>query len=184
VSDLAVGPDPSVTATYSGARHYAPSTSTPAVVAVTTAPTTTSLTASASPVTVGTAVSVHATVVSSTSGVPQGLVTVTDGTTVLGTLTLATGSGSLTLSSLPIGTHHLVATYHGSTDYAASTSAVVTVVMTAVPPPPAVLAPVAKILALTGLNIQGLVACGVGLLVLGLLAALATRRRATHRASQ
>jgi hypothetical protein len=61
------------------------------------------------------------------SGEPTGTVTFTEGSTVLGTATLATVGGrqqaSLTLSGLAAGAHDVVAAYSGSAQFVASTSA-------------------------------------------------------------
>jgi Bacterial Ig-like domain (group 3) len=57
-------------------------------------------------------------------GVPAGTVTVAAGSTTICVITLKAGKGSCTLtaSKLKAGTYHLVATYHGGTDFKGSSS--------------------------------------------------------------
>jgi len=64
--------------------------------------------------------------VSSTAGVPTGTVSFPDGTTVLGTSTIAGGVATLTTSTLAVGSHSITAVYSGDTNFAALTSAVLT----------------------------------------------------------
>lgn len=82
---------------------------------LTSVATTTSLVSSASPSVFGQGVTFTATV-SGISGtaVPQGFVTFTDGGTTLGVVTVGTnGTATLSLGSLAVGPHALVATYSG-----------------------------------------------------------------------
>src|SRR5207245_1231245 len=72
------------------------------------AATSTSLTSTPNPSTVGQAVTLSSTVTSG-AGVPTGTVTFRDGATVLGTVTLVNGSASLSISTLAAGTHPLPA---------------------------------------------------------------------------
>src|SRR5438093_3276042 len=98
------------------------------------ASTTTTLTSSPNPSTVGQAVTLTATVrpVAPATGVPTGSVTFSDGATVIGTATLdAAGSASIVISTLAAGSHSLTAAYGGSLDFQISTSAVVTQVVNA-----------------------------------------------------
>jgi hypothetical protein len=64
---------------------------------------------------------------SGSSGAPTGVVTFTEGTTVLGSATLATVDGqqvaSVTVSGLGTGTHTVRAAYSGDATFSASTSA-------------------------------------------------------------
>ena len=104
--------------------------------------TTTSLTSTPNPSTVGQAVTLRATVspVAPATGVPDGTVTFRDGAATLATATLVNGSASFVTSALATGSHSLTAVYSGSLDFAASTSAAVTQVVNAAPapaPPPA-----------------------------------------------
>jgi hypothetical protein len=70
------------------------------------------LTASGNPVLVSTAVTLTATY-SSSAGAPTGSVTFSDGTTVLGSGTLASGVATYSTSSLIAGTHTITASYSG-----------------------------------------------------------------------
>src|SRR5262249_34634038 len=129
VSSLAAGTH-SLTAVYSGGGSFAGSTS-PAVsqvVNVAVIPsTTTSLSSTPNPSTVGQAVTLSATVtpVPPAVGVPTGTVTFMDGATSLGVVTLVNGSASLSTSTLAAGPHSLTAVYSGSAAFAASPSPVV-----------------------------------------------------------
>jgi hypothetical protein len=90
----------------------------------TLAPTTTTLTLSPAAPTAGQSVTFSATVAPTTgSGSPTGTVTFLDGTTTLGTGTLASGTASFT-GSLAAGAHAITASYGGDTTYAASVSTV------------------------------------------------------------
>src|SRR5262249_31064812 len=114
----------SLTAAYGGSAAFASSTS--AVVthvvgnARAAAATSTSLSSTPNPSTFGQAVNLSSTVTSA-AGVPAGTVTFRDGATVLGTVTLANSSASLSVSR-PAGTHPVTATYNGSATFASSTS--------------------------------------------------------------
>ncbi len=100
--------------------------------------TTTSLTSTPNPSTVGQTVTLSSTVspVAPATGVPTGTVAFRDGLTALGSATLVNGSASFTTSTLPAGSHSLTAVYSGSLDFLTSTSAVVTQTVNAVAPPP------------------------------------------------
>ena len=127
ISTLTAGTHP-LTATYNGSAAFAASTS-PTVNQVVNAPaaaaTSTSLTSTPNPSTVGQTVTLSSTVTSG-AGVPTGTVTFRDGATALGTVTLVNGSASLITSTLAVGTHPLTATYNGSAAFTASTSPTVT----------------------------------------------------------
>src|SRR5213594_3588370 len=103
--------------------------------------TTTTLTASPNPSTVGQAVTLTATVrpVAPATGVATGTVAFKDGAATIGSATLgATGSASISVTTLATGSHPLTAVYSGSLDFLTSTSAVVTQVVNApAPAPPA-----------------------------------------------
>lgn len=66
--------------------------------------------------------------VASTSGAPTGTVVFSDTSTstTLGRATLASGTASISVSSLAAGTHSITATYQGSINFSASTSAPLT----------------------------------------------------------
>jgi len=69
-------------------------------------------------------------IVSSSSGTPAGTVIFYMGSTALGSATLANGSGSISLSSLAVGSHLITATYQGSLKFNSSTSVPLTQVVT------------------------------------------------------
>jgi len=137
VSTLAVGTH-SLTAVYSGSLEFAPSTSAAVTQTVNLASTSTSLTSTPNPSTVGQAVTLRATVspVAPATGVPTGSVTFRDGATSLGVVALVNGSASLTISTLAAGSHSLTAAYGGSPTFLASTSAAVTQTVNAAAPAP------------------------------------------------
>jgi hypothetical protein len=85
--------------------------------------TSTALTSSLNPATVGKPVTFTATITGN-GGTPTGTVTFLDGTTIIGSATLSTGTGSLTISTLTVGVHPITAVYSGSANFAPSTSAV------------------------------------------------------------
>ncbi|MEA2907835.1 MAG: hypothetical protein QOI12_5222 [Alphaproteobacteria bacterium] len=88
--------------------------------------TTTSLTSSQNPSTVGQSVTFTAAV-SGSSGTPTGTVTFKDGATTLGTGTLnGGGQATFSASSLTPGSHSITATYNGDASFTASTSAPLT----------------------------------------------------------
>ena len=95
--------------------------------------TSTALTSTPNPSTLGQTVTLNATVsaVAPAVGVPTGTVTFRDGATVIGTATLVNGSASISISTLAVGTHPLTAAYGGNATFAASTSAVVNQVVNA-----------------------------------------------------
>ena len=94
------------------------------------AQTTTVLSSSLNPSIFGQAVTFTASV---TGFGPTGLVTFTDGATVLGTATLAGGSAMLTTSALTGGAHSITATYAGDTNNLPSASNLVSQVVQPAP---------------------------------------------------
>jgi hypothetical protein len=112
----------SLTATYSGATNYDVSTSAAITQVVQSSSTTTLLSLSASTVVAAKPLTLTATV--NNAGVKAtGNVTFTDGGTTLGTATLnAQAVAALTVSTLPVGSHNIVATYNGDTNYNVSSS--------------------------------------------------------------
>ncbi|MER6203760.1 Ig-like domain repeat protein [Streptomyces sp. NPDC001586] len=87
-----------------------------------TAPATAVLVSSVNPSVVGQTVTFTATVTGD-QGIPTGTVLFKDGDTNLGPDALdATGTASLPISDLAVGTHHITAVYGGNTTYAPSTS--------------------------------------------------------------
>ena len=87
-----------------------------------------SLTSSANPVLASNSVTLSATV-SSVSGTPTGAVDFYDGTTLLGSGTLASGTATYVTSSLSIGTHSLTAAYGGDAQFSTLTSSTVSQVV-------------------------------------------------------
>jgi hypothetical protein len=116
----------SITAIYSGDSFYNPNTSTVLKQTVNKASTTTTVTSSQNPSTFGQPVTFTATVSSSTTGTPSGMVTFKDGTAVLGSGTLSSGKAGFTTSSLARGSHSITAVYKGDTNFKTSTSPVLT----------------------------------------------------------
>lgn len=128
VSTLSPGTN-NLTAVYSGATKYLASTSAPVAEVINPASTTTVLTASPNPATQGTAVTLTATVTSSTGGAPTSPVNFKMGSKTLGSATPVSGVAKLTITSLPVGTDSLTAVFSGGTKYLTSTSAPVSEVI-------------------------------------------------------
>jgi hypothetical protein len=112
----------SVVAMYQGDGRYLSSASAPTKQVVNSAATTTSLVSSLNPSVFGQAVTFTAQV-SSTTVTPTGTVEFLDGSTALGSATLANGSASLSISSLTAGTHSVTAAYQGTGNFDPSQSA-------------------------------------------------------------
>jgi hypothetical protein len=96
-------------------------------------PTTTTLSATPSSATAGTAVNLSATVAEvGGTGVPTGAVTFKDGTTSLGSMTLnGTAIAVFTTSTLTVGAHSITAAYGGDAANGSSTSTAASVTVTA-----------------------------------------------------
>jgi hypothetical protein len=90
-----------------------------AKVTLITSASTTSVTSSMNPSTIGMPVTFTATV---TGTSPTGIVTIKDGATTLGTATLAGGSATFTTSSLSVGQHGMTAIYGGDANNGPSSS--------------------------------------------------------------
>jgi hypothetical protein len=121
VATLSVGSH-TITAVYEGDASFAGSTSAPLVHVVDKAATSTTVTASPNPGTVGQAVVISVQVVGS-GGMPTGVVTFRDGAEELGRSALsADGSASLTVSRLSSGRHAITAAYGGDGNFAPSVS--------------------------------------------------------------
>jgi uncharacterized repeat protein (TIGR01451 family) len=87
------------------------------------APTTTVISSSLNPSTLGQAIILTATVRSTSGGTRTGTVTFKDGSSTLGSVPLdAAGHAAFTTSTLPLGTRSITASYGGSAHFAASTS--------------------------------------------------------------
>jgi len=126
-SALAVGPH-SVTAVYGGSIDYGTSTSSVLAQTVNKAASSTTLTSSLNPSTLGKSVTFTITVVTVApgSGTPTGTVTLKNGATTVGTATLASGKATISTSALTHGAHSMTAVYSGSVDDLSSTSAILT----------------------------------------------------------
>ncbi|HJV09230.1 MAG TPA: heavy metal translocating P-type ATPase, partial [Acidimicrobiales bacterium] len=82
------------------------------------------LASSANPSTYGREVALHATVATSASGLPTGIVTFADGASVLGEAPVdAHGEARLCTAALGVGTHDLTARYGGDANFASSDAA-------------------------------------------------------------
>jgi uncharacterized repeat protein (TIGR01451 family) len=123
VSTLAVGSH-ALAVSYTGDGNFLPSSGSGSV-SIGRAATATAIATSGTPSTYGQAVTFTATVsaVAPGSGTPAGTVTFRDGSTVLGTGTLATGQATFTTSGLLAGAHSVTATYEGSGSFNGSASA-------------------------------------------------------------
>jgi hypothetical protein len=109
-----------LTATYGGDSAFASATSS--VTKVTIGFTSSAaLTASSKLVQMGSAVTLTATI-SSSSGTPSGTVAFYNGSTQLGTGTLSAGVATYKTSSLALGAYNIIANYGGDSNYFASTS--------------------------------------------------------------
>ena len=118
-----------LSAQYSGDSANAAGSSNTVVEQIAQANTVTVLASNSSNPILGTALTLTATVVSNVGPAPTGSVQFTDGSgagaSVLGSATLsATGTASITVTTLAPGAHSIVASYGGDTDDAGSNSAV------------------------------------------------------------
>ena len=124
-SGLSIGTH-TLSAVYGGDTNFLGSTSATISKTVSPAVSTTQLTASANPVTTGTTVIFTAKVSQYTTEtklatLPTGTVTFSDGSTVLGTITLdATGTAQCSASFTVAGSHAIVAVYSGDSIYGPS----------------------------------------------------------------
>src|SRR5260370_11309668 len=126
-SALAVGSH-SITAVYGGSIDYGTSTSAVLTQAVNKAASSTTVTSSLNPSTLGKSVTFTITVVTVApgSGTPTGTVTLKNGATTVGTAALARGKATISTSALTHGVHSMTAVYCGSTDTLVTTPAVLT----------------------------------------------------------
>lgn len=119
------------TAQFEQTASFAPSNSSPTAITITASATSTALTGMPTSVTAGSIVSLTA-VVNSTSGMPTGAVTFSDGATALSTQPLdATGTAVFGATFSGSGTHTLTANYHANSSFATSTSPQLTIKVTA-----------------------------------------------------
>jgi hypothetical protein len=122
VSTLAAGND-SISANYAGDNTSAASFGTVSQKVIKNN-TTTTLSSSLNPSTVGQAVTFTATVTSTAGSIPDGeTVTFKTGPTVLGTSTLSSGTASITVSTLAAGNDSISAAYGGDSTFSGSGAA-------------------------------------------------------------
>lgn len=111
---------------YSGDSLYKPKALPSLTQTVVQANTTLSLSTTANPSIFGQPLTVTAKVTPAFTGTPTGTVTFTEGAIVISTLPLdANSSAAIDLSSFPAGTHNIVATYSGDTNFKSSVSATI-----------------------------------------------------------
>jgi hypothetical protein len=132
-SSLAVGSH-TLTAVYSGDGNNVASTSAAVVVTVSKANSTVTVTSSLNPAVSGQAVTFTATV---TPSAATGTVQFKDGSTVLGSVTIAGGTGALATATLAVGSQSITAVYSGDGNYNTSTSSALTETISAALPGPA-----------------------------------------------
>ena len=122
----------SITASYAGNTAFNPSISAPVQVTI-TAPitaigTTTSLTATPSQALTGASIAITVTVTpASGSMAPAGSVNLFNGNSMIGTAPLNAGMASIQITTLPVGTDTLTASYQGGNTFGHSTSQTVPV---------------------------------------------------------
>jgi hypothetical protein len=126
ISSLSVGTH-SINAAYAGDANFSGSSSAIVSRAVNKAATSSTLTASPNPSAFGQSVTFTATVAAQAGGgIPAGTVTFIDGTATLGTAVLDnTGKAILSLSTLSVGSHSIVASYSGDNNFTTSASSAV-----------------------------------------------------------
>ncbi|HEY1657381.1 MAG TPA: FG-GAP-like repeat-containing protein [Candidatus Sulfotelmatobacter sp.] len=122
ISALALGSH-SIIASYSGDSNFSASVSGSLTQVLAMASTTTTLSGSPNPVAVGQSLTFTATVNSTTSGTPTGAVSFFDGSTQIGSSSLAGGVAAFSTSSLAAGSHLVTAVYSGDSNFNGSTSA-------------------------------------------------------------
>lgn len=125
-----------ITASFAGNAEYAPSVSAPytQIVNENILDTTTVLSSSLNPASLGMSVTFNAQV-SSASGTPTGTVTFFSDSIALGTSLLSGGMAQFTTSTLGLGNHNILAVYNGNTEYSSSTSNKLVQIITVSPLP-------------------------------------------------
>ena len=127
---LSVGPPAhSINVEYTGDMNFLPSTSSlPGGQTVNKDATSTTVVSAHNPAFFGDPLSLTVTVLAAPpgAGIPTGTVTFTDGSTTLGTATLAGGQAIFTNAGLQVGTHSIVATYTGDGNFLPSASPALT----------------------------------------------------------
>ena len=117
-----------INAAYPGDSNFKPSLGSVKQI-VETSQSSTSMTSTPNPSTLGQSVQLTAKVTSAAPGGAAGLVTFSNGTTVIATVSLNAGTASVRTAKLPVGTNSLTATYHGNSQSAGSASAPVSQVV-------------------------------------------------------
>lgn len=114
-----------IAATLTGisAGDYAVAVTPATNLSIAQAPTQTALSASTNSPGLGLPVTLTVQSSSTTSGVPTGSITLTDGSTTLSVVPLIAGVASFTTGSLALGAHNLTATYSGDANFLPSSSA-------------------------------------------------------------
>ncbi len=118
----------SMTVSYAGDNNNTSGLSAPLLETVTdiTAPTQTTLAASANPLLAGSSVTFIATVdlvnPGSGNGTINGSVTFTDGAKIIGAGSVSGGTATITVSTLAVGKHSIVASYSGTSSFGTSSS--------------------------------------------------------------
>jgi len=113
----------SMTAVYNGETNFLTSTSPLLTQTVNKATTNTSVATSLTPSPFGNSVTFTATIaITNGAGTPTGTVTFTDGATILGTQPVSLGTAVLSISTLAVGSHNIIATYNGDVNFVGSTS--------------------------------------------------------------
>ena len=130
LTSLSVGTH-SISAAYSGDANFSGSASATISQAVNKAATTTTLTASPNPSAFGQSVTFSAAVnAPGSAGIPTGTISFSDGTVTLGTAVLdSTGKALLSLSALSVGSHSIVASYSGDSNFSTSASSAISQVV-------------------------------------------------------
>ena len=114
--------DATVFATYSGDNSRTPSQSPPVTLAATLAASSVVLTSAPNPARFGLPVTLSA-IVTGIAGInPTGNVVFKEGSMTIGTASVSGGTATITMTTLAIGLHSIVASYLGDDNYAGSTS--------------------------------------------------------------
>jgi len=124
-----------IKASQAGNTNYAAAATVQRTIVVNPGSATNKLAASAASVAYGASVTLTATLTGSGSAKPSGSVTFLSGATALGTGTLnSSGTATLAVTTLPVGSNSITASFPGDTNYAAVTSApLIETVQTATP---------------------------------------------------
>ncbi|MFN7929667.1 MAG: MBG domain-containing protein, partial [Blastocatellia bacterium] len=113
----------SLTAVFAGSENFSGSTSSPLAQSVSKAAAAVTLASSLDTTTYGQMVTLNVTV-SGAGATPSGTVRFMDGSSLLGTATLASGVASLSLKTLSVGLHNITVIYDGDTQNQGGTSRV------------------------------------------------------------